>query len=286
MAFDAAARAEEQRFARGDVPVHFRLDRRRAEAANEGDEVPNLFVGERKRRHVRSGHALLDGFEQLIVVGASDFAAVDQAGAAAAFAVRSVAGGAGVDELAPATAATTPWPCLPRRLRACSRRRNRRRLSAQSESKASRPGHYIRSLMSICSPWATAGRGPGHATGPAGSRMMRPPARLSVWDFRFGHPNASIIAEHSAPAQRFSAFSGTSDLLPPLSAAPGGVMRRFTGSGGPLWRHCPDAAFHNPVLRLLESSLRHPPGAGSASSRFSSSPKSVRLRCPSASNSQ
>ena len=99
MAFDAAALAEEQRFARGDVPLHSRLDRRRTQAANEGDEVPNLIVGERKWRHVRSGHALLDGFEQLIVVGSLDFAAVDQARAAATFAVRSVTGGAGVDEL-------------------------------------------------------------------------------------------------------------------------------------------------------------------------------------------
>ena len=99
MAFDAAARAEEQRFARSSVPVHLRLGRRRAQAANEADKVPNLFVGKRKRRHVRSGHSLLDGFEQLFIVGAPHFAAVDQAGAEAAFAVRSVARRAGVEKL-------------------------------------------------------------------------------------------------------------------------------------------------------------------------------------------
>ncbi len=99
MAFYAAARAEEQRFARSDVPIQVRLDRRRTQAANEADEVPNLLVGKRKRRHVRSGHALPDGFEQLLVVGAPHFAAVDQAGADAAFAVRSVARGAGVEKL-------------------------------------------------------------------------------------------------------------------------------------------------------------------------------------------
>lgn len=53
--------------------------------------------------------------------------------------------------------------------------------------------------------------------------MVRPPTRLSVWDFPFGHPNALIVDEHAAPAQRFSAFYETSDLAPLLSASARGV---------------------------------------------------------------
>ncbi len=84
------------------------------------------------------------------------------------------------------------------------------------------------------------------------------PAAVSVTsiaenrDFHFGHPDACSVVEHAAPAQRFSAFSGTFASFLLCLAATGSVARRFTGSDGALRRHRSDLASRRLVFGCSE----------------------------------
>ncbi len=71
-------------------------------------------------------------------------------------------------------------------------------------------------------------------------------------DFHFDHPDACSVVEHAAPAQRFSAFSGTFASFLLCLAATGSVARRFTGSDGALRRHRSDLASRRLVFGCSE----------------------------------
>ncbi len=75
---------------------------------------------------------------------------------------------------------------------------------------------------------------------------------FSIRDFHFGHPDACSVVEHAAPAQRFSAFSGTFASFLLCLAATGSVARRFTGSDGALRRHRSDLASRRLVFGCSE----------------------------------
>jgi hypothetical protein len=124
-------------------------------------------------------------------------------------------------------------------------------------------------------------------------------ARLPAAVVRYGAPKPGFPfwpsrrregSRACTPVQPFSAFCTTSDLVPPLLRRSPGVPHRAPASfvlGSARFGYTsPSLPPGSSRSGLAGGSPRHPPGAGNASSRFSISPNSLRLRCPSASNSQ
>jgi hypothetical protein len=95
VAVDAAALSFEDCPSSLDITRHLPVERWRAQAAHEGAQLPDLFIGKGESGHVGAGNALLNVPKQRFVIGPPHAAPVDQVGTAAALAVGAVAAAAG-----------------------------------------------------------------------------------------------------------------------------------------------------------------------------------------------
>ena len=83
---------------RFDIAGQREIVRRRADAAQKGDDLPDTLLGHSGRRHLRTGYAVPDGVENVAVACFPDEPGAHQIRPATAFAVRSVAGAAARDK--------------------------------------------------------------------------------------------------------------------------------------------------------------------------------------------